>query len=235
LAAEGARVALVSRTKSEVEAVATGIRSGGGSAEAFVADVSSTTELEAMHAAVFERFGQVDILVNNAGANILGAIAQMDPLVWWNQVETCLRAAFLSSRAFVPGMVTRKWGRVINVSSRFGKVGAPLGTSYCTAKHGLIGFTRALALEVAESGVTANAICPGQVETRLMSEIIAQRARVWGVSEEDARKRLVESSNPQKRMLSVEDVTPAVMFLCSDHASRVTGEAMNVSGGSVMH
>src|SRR5262249_47966105 len=151
-------------------------RAAGDSAAMVVGDLSDRAAIEDVGKRVLTDHGRVDVLVNNAGGNSLEAIDKMDPEAWWKQLELNVRCPHLLCRAFVPGMVTRRWGRVINVASRLGKIGAPMATSYCSAKHALIGFTRALALEVAESGVTVNAVCPGHVETSLMDGVFEQRA-----------------------------------------------------------
>jgi ketoreductase len=235
LAREGAAVVLVARTDAQLEEVAAEVHSAGGTATTFVADLADSERVEAVAGAALSRHGRVDILVNNAGGNLIGAIDEMSPPDWWNQVEVNLRAPYLLCRRLVPTMVERRWGRVVNVASRLGKIGAPMATSYCSAKHALIGFTRSLALEVAESGVTVNAICPGHVDTDLMARVFEQRGRFWGVSTEAARERMIATNIPQKRLLTPEDIVSAVLFLISDGAARITGEAMNVSGGSVMH
>jgi len=235
LAREGARVVVVARTAAEIDAVAGEARAAGVDALAVSADVSREADVARVVDATAARFGGVDLLVNNAGGNLLGAIDKMSADAWWNQIETNLRAAYLLSRAFVPGMVERRWGRVVNVASRLAKIGAPMATSYCSAKHALIGFTRALALEVIESGVTVNAVCPGHVETKLMADVFEQRARFWGIDAEAARERMIQTNIPLKKLIAVDEIVPAVLFLASPGGARITGEAMNISGGSVMH
>jgi 3-hydroxybutyrate dehydrogenase len=234
-AREGAAVALVARTAEQIESVAREIREHGGRALAIAGDVSDASVVDRAVAAAESEFGGVDILVNNAGGNQLGAIGVMAPEDWWKQIEVNLKGAYMFSRALVPRMVERRWGRVITVSSRFGKIGAPMTTSYSAAKHALIGLTRALALEVAESGVTVNAICPGQVQTSLMAEVFAQRAKLWGVTEQEARERMILASNPQRRLIEVDELVPTFLFLASEGAARITGESVNVSSGAVMH
>jgi NAD(P)-dependent dehydrogenase (short-subunit alcohol dehydrogenase family) len=234
-AREGAAIVLVARTASDLENVAQEIRGAGGRALAVPADVSNEAQLANVVEQAKKTFQHVDVLVNNAGGNELGAIDKMDPERWWNQIEVHLKATYLLSRAFVPMMVERKWGRVINVSSRLGKIGRPLSTSYCSAKHAMIGFTRALALEVAESNVTVNAICPGVVDTPLMDGIFRQTSKAWGITPEAARTRIIEQQIPQKRLISVDELVPSFLFFASEDSARITGEAMNVSSGSVMH
>jgi meso-butanediol dehydrogenase / (S,S)-butanediol dehydrogenase / diacetyl reductase len=233
-AREGAAVAVVARTATEVESVAAECRALGGRALAVIADCSVEADIGRAMTAVASGLGPVDILVNNAGANVLGRIGEMDPAAWWQQLEINLRGPYLCSRAAIPGMVERKWGRVINVSSVAGKVGMQFATAYCAAKHGLIGFTRALALEVADRGVTVNAICPGWVETALTESTFAQRSLLFGRPVESIRQAMLWSI-PQKAAMKPDDIAPTVVFLASDGAARITGESMNVSAGLVMH
>jgi 3-hydroxybutyrate dehydrogenase len=231
----GAHVAFVARTKAEVEEAAAEAAATGQRAIAIVADVSDAQGIRSIVDRTREELGEVDILVNNAGGNLLGAIDQMPPEEWWHQVEVTLKSAYLLSREVSPGMVRRRWGRIVNVSSRLGKIGAPMATSYCSAKHALIGFTRALAVELAESGVTVNAVCPGHVETKMMSEVFEQRGKFWGISPEAARERMIITNIPQRRLITPDELVHAFLFLVSEGASRITGESMNVSGGAVMH
>jgi NAD(P)-dependent dehydrogenase (short-subunit alcohol dehydrogenase family) len=232
---EADAIAILARQTADLEAMTTEIKASGCAPPlTIVADVGDDAQLEQAIQRVTRELGHIDVLVNNAGGNVLGAIESMNPEVWWKQMEVNVKAPYLLARAFVPQMVARKWGRVINMSSRFGKIGAPLGTSYCSAKHAIIGFTRALALEVAASGVTVNAICPGQVDTDLINDIFVQRAKFWGVTVEEARQRIIDTI-PQKRLITPEEIVPTALFLISDGAARTTGEAINVSSGSVMH
>jgi NAD(P)-dependent dehydrogenase (short-subunit alcohol dehydrogenase family) len=234
LANSGAAVALVARTREEIERVAEEIRNAGGSALAVPADVSQQAQVEAAVRATGLEFGPVDILVNNAGNNILGRFMQQDSDEWWSHLEVNLRGPYRLCRAVVPAMVERRWGRIVNIASASGKVGVMYSTAYCSAKHALIGFTRSLALEVAESGVTVNAVCPGFVETKLTEATFQQRADFAGTTREAVKKAIMDR-NPMKAAMSSEDIVPSVLFLASEGSCRTTGEAINVSCGNVMH
>jgi 3-hydroxybutyrate dehydrogenase len=235
LAHNGAGVALVARSRDELEAVKAEIEANGGRAIVACADVTDSAQVDAACAAAAQAFGAVDVLVNNAGGQAAGPtkFADTDPALWWRTVELNLRSAYLFCKAIVPGMVERRWGRVINVGSVGSKVGLPLLTDYCAAKHGLIGLTRALALEIAPKGVTVNAICPGYVDTELARAGIAQRAQIIKKDPGDLAKIYVDNI-PQKRAILPEECVDAVMFLCSTGGGRTTGEAINISGGQVM-
>ncbi|MBA3455334.1 MAG: 3-hydroxybutyrate dehydrogenase [Deltaproteobacteria bacterium] len=234
LAREGAAVAAVARTRDEIESVAAEIRAAGGRAIALVADVTKDDQILASVDAARKELGSVDILVNNAGDNILGRIEEQDPEVWWQQIVVGLRAPYLYSRAVIPAMREKKWGRIINISSVNGKKGAELCSAYCTAKHGVIGFTRALALEVAKSNITVNAVCPGYVRTSLTDRTMSQRTDMFGTTRE-AMEQMALKTIPQGVVMTPEEIAPSVIFLASEAAARITGEAMNVSAGLVMH
>ena len=234
LAREGARVALIARTRSELESAAEEVRKAGGQAMVVTGDVSRSEDVEACFAAVGRELGAVDILVNAAGTFQLMAFATSNEADWWRQIEVNLRSAYLCSRAVVPGMVQRSWGRIINIASLAAKIGFPQNTAYCASKHGLLGLTRALALELATTGVTVNAVCPGFVQTQLLEGVIAQRATMSGMSAEQVTRGMVERS-PQRVLLEPGEIVPAVLFLVSEGAIRTTGEALNVSSGVVMH
>jgi NAD(P)-dependent dehydrogenase (short-subunit alcohol dehydrogenase family) len=234
LAREGVSVALVSRTLAELERVAAEVREIGGHAVVAQADVSKRADIERVVEIATKDLGRVDVLINNAGGNVLGRIAELDPDEWWNQFEVNIRGPYLLCRSLVPRMVERRWGRVINMSSVAGKVGMLYCTSYCASKHALLGFTKALALEVADRGVTVNAVCPGFVETALTESTTRQRSELFGQTVEQLKKG-VRDRSPQKTIASPEDVAEAVLFLASEQAKRTTGEAFNVSCGTVMH
>ncbi|MEO9192516.1 MAG: SDR family NAD(P)-dependent oxidoreductase [Polyangia bacterium] len=235
LAAEGAAVALVARSRGELDAVAAEITAAGGRAVVAVADVTDGAQVQSACRAALDAFGSIDILVNNAGGQAAGPVrfAETKPELWWRTIELNLRSAYLFCHALVPSMVERRWGRVINVGSVGSKVGLPLLTDYCAAKHGLIGLTRALAVEVASKNVTINAICPGYVDTELARAGMTQRAATVKKSVEDLQKLYVDSI-PQKRAILPEECVASVLFLCSDGGGRTTGEAINISGGQVM-
>lgn len=230
----GARIAIASRGAAHLERGCASLAESGVDALAVQVDVRQPEQVDEMVERTVKHFGGVDILVNNAGDNVLGRIDEQDPEVWWQQIVVGLRGPYTYSRAVVPMMRAKKWGRIINISSVNGKKGAEFCTAYCSAKHGIIGFTRALALEVAKAGITVNAVCPGLVMTALTERTFTQRTEMFGVSRE-VLDQMATKQIPQGAPMTPEDVAHAVAFLASDAASRITGESLNVSSGQVMH
>jgi len=229
-AQRGASVIVSARTRSEVDDVAGEIRATGGRALAVTADVVDDQAVNASIAHATAELGPVEILVNNAGGNALGRIEEMPAELWWQQIEVNIRGTYNYCRAVLPEMVAKKWGRIINVSSINGKQGAMFCTAYCSAKHAVIGLTRALALDVAKSGITVNAVCPGYVKTRLTEDTFAQRVKLFGMPAEELEKMALRQT-PQGVTIEPEQVAEAVVFLASDGAKRMTGQAINVDGG----
>jgi len=176
--------------------------------------------------------GAIDILVNNAGQAEAAPFAKTDFALWQRMLDVNLTGVFLCTQAVLPGMLERRNGRVVNVASTAGQVGYAYVAAYCAAKHGVIGMTRSLALEVATRGVTVNAVCPGYTETELLAQsiekIVAQTAR----GEEEAREALLRS-NPQRRFVTPEEVANAALWLCSPGSGAVTGQSISISGGEV--
>lgn len=231
-AAQGAAVAVVARTRSEVDAVAAEARRVGGRALAVEADVTRPEDVDRAAKSTVEAFGSVDILVNNAGINLLGRVSEQPLDEWWSVIHTCVGGTLHACRAVVPQMIARGYGRIVNVASRAAKVGQPFSTSYCAAKHAVLGFTRALALELADRGVTVNAVCPGLVS--ISDRYWRRLAELTGAPAAALRQKAIDAC-PQKRELVPDEVVPAVLFLASDEARHTTGEALNVSGGLLMH
>ncbi len=225
-AREGASVVLGSRNLSSLEALATEI----GNATAVRLDVTDPDSV----AKAREAAGEVQILVNNAGIAKSVKVLAMDDEHWLEHLDVNLTGAFRVTRAFLAPMAKAKWGRVINIASTAGKVGFAYTAAYCASKHGLIGFTRALALEMATSGVTVNAICPGFVRTDMSSEAAHNIAAKTGKSEAEAT-RWLEDLSPQKRMMEAEEVAAAALFLASEGARGINGQAINIDGGAVVY
>jgi len=235
-AEEGASVLVASRTAAEVEAVADEIRSqsfgGGGRAVALAADVSQAAGCEQIYRTAVDAFGAVDILVNNAG--VLGPIQPVHKISaeeWDAVLAANLRSAFLLSRLVVPGMLERARGVILNISSVAAKMAFGLNSPYAASKAGLVALTRALAAEVSRQGLRVNAICPGPVpETRMSREIGEGLSRLFGKDPgqilEGAMKGIL-----QGRGQTASEVAAAAAFLCSEQASAITGQAVNVDGG----
>jgi NAD(P)-dependent dehydrogenase (short-subunit alcohol dehydrogenase family) len=225
----GARITVVGRRPEPLQEVANCL----DGAQAVPFDVTDEASVEEGLTTATERFGPVDVLVNNAGAADSSPFARTTSDAWHAALEVNLTGAFLVSRAVLPGMVERGWGRIVSIASTAGLKGYAYVAAYCAAKHGVIGMTRSLALEVAPRGVTVNAVCPGYTETELLGESIANIVDKTGVSEDEARAQLLES-NPQGRFVLPVEVAEAAAWLVNPNAGAITGQAVVVAGGEVM-
>ncbi len=195
------------------------------------ADMSKPAEIEAMMAFAQSTFGGVDVLVNNAGIQHV-AIVEDFPVERWDAIIAInLSSAFHTSRLAIPGMRARNWGRIINVASAHGLVASAAKSAYVAAKHGIVGFTKASALELATTGVTVNAICPGWVLTPLVQKQIDARAEKGGISQEQAKKDLLGEKQPSLQFTTPEQLGDLTVFLCSSGADNVRGVAWAVDGG----
>ena len=227
----GARIAVAARTAQQVEQVASEIDNG---AIALVCDVSDSESVTRMFNDMRERLGDPDILVNNAGiAESATAVNTSDDL-WNRHLAINLSGTFYCTRAALPAMLKKGWGRVINIASIAGKTGAPYVVAYSASKHGVIGLTRTIALEVATTGVTVNAICPGYVDTDMVSRGIEQITRKTGRTAEEALDSLKKMS-PQNRLVTSEEVAAVALLLASDEGRGINGQGINVDGGSVLY
>lgn len=222
-AAQGDRITILSRTRDEVEKIADEI--GGYGVRC---DVGEPASVEA----AFMAAGPVDILVNNAGMARSSPVLKTDVRVWDEHLKVNLTGAFLCSLKVLPFMASRSKGRIINVASVAGLKGYAYLAAYCASKHGLIGLTRALAAEYADKGVTVNAICPGYVDSPLLTGAIANIVEKTGRSTEDVRAEL-ESQNPQHRFIEASEVASLAVFLASDDAKGINGQALTICGGAL--
>ncbi len=195
------------------------------------ADMSRPEEIAAMVDQAKAAFGGVSILINNAGIQHVEAVETFPPEKWDAIIAINLSAAFHTTRAVVAEMKAKGWGRIVNVASAHGLVASPFKSAYVTAKHGLLGLTKTVALEAAEHGVTVNAICPGYVRTPLVDKQIPDTAKARGISEDAVVRDVILAGQPTKEFVRVEEVAGLVTFLVSDAAASITGAALPVDGG----
>lgn len=230
LAAEGARVTLLARTSRQLEQVAHKL---GTSAQSISLDITDG----AMTRQAFERaaqtFGAIDILVNNAGQAQSAPMHRAADEVWHTMLAVNLTGTYHATRAVLPGMIDKKFGRIVNIASTAGVRGYPYVSAYCASKHGVIGLTRALALEVAQRHITVNAVCPGFTETDIVEDAIANIQKVTGRSAAQARESLTRT-NPQGRLIQPAEVANTVAWLCLPGTESITGQSIAVAGGEVM-
>lgn len=224
LAAGGASVLVAGRSKAEIEETAA--LTGG---EAVPLDVTDRAAI----AALPERIGPVSVLVNNAGIAGSAPYDRTPDALWDDMLAVNVTSAFLLCRALVPAMVKDGWGRVVNVASNAGLSGYSYTTAYCASKHAMVGLTRALAAEIAKTGVTVNAVCPGWVDTKMTTDAVARIAQKTGRSVEDATRALSDMS-PQGRLVQPDEVALVVATLCDPDARAVHGQAIVIDGGQVM-
>jgi len=230
-ARQGAIVAVSARTKEQVDAVAKEI---GANAVALVCDVADPDSVNTMFSRAQQALGRgPDILVNNAGIAESATLVNTDDELWHRHLNTNLSGTFYCTRAALPSMIQERWGRIINVASIAGKTGAPYISAYAASKHGVLGLTRSVAHEVATLGITANAICPGYVDTEMVSRGIEKITSRTGRSEEEALETL-KNMSPQHRLVTVEEVAAVALLLASDEGRGINGQAINVDGGSLM-
>jgi len=230
LAAAGARVVVSARSGAEIALVAAGLAASGREAHAVECDVTDPESVERLRAEATARLGRVDILVNNAGISTSSPLKRQSLEEWRRLFAVNVEGTFLATRAFLQPMVEARWGRVINVASVAGRTGAAYISAYAATKHAVVGFTRALAAEVAASGVTVNAVCPGYVDTPMTDRSIENITAKTGLDAGEARRRLVEAS-PQRRLITAEEVAFLIAMLCDERARGVHGQTVGIDGG----
>jgi ketoreductase len=233
LAEQGAKVAICSRDGEAVRKAADEISPGGGRLLAIRADVAEKADARTLVRDIVARWGQIHMLVNNAGINARIPIDSDDDARWLQVLNVNVLGTYYVTREVLRYMPNHNGGRIINISSVLGRFGVPAYTAYCTAKHGIIGFTRALALEVVGRGITVNAICPGWVETDMAALGMRQTAEAMGMSQEEFRRQAL-AAVPIQRMLEPKEIADLAVYLASDASAGMTGQAINLCGGQVM-
>jgi 3-hydroxybutyrate dehydrogenase len=227
LAAQGTRVLFADVNVAEGERVAADF----STAVFQRADIAKQADCEALVARAVREFGRVDILVNNAGLQHVAPVEEFPVETWERLVHIMLFGAFYLTRAVLPHMYAKRWGRIVNIASVHGLVASPYKSAYVAAKHGLVGFTKTVALEAAEKGVTVNAVCPSYVRTPLVEKQIADQAKVHGISEDAVIREIMLAPAAIKRLLEPSEVAAYVRFLCSDEASGITGATQVIDAG----
>ena len=229
---EGAEVMLAATGQKDLDATAAEVRAAGGRAAVVPCDVADEAAVARMVAATITEYGGLDILVNNAGVSGPTArVVDIDRAEWDRTLAVNVTGAFLCCKHAVPHMITRRAGRVINITSIAGLIGYALRSPYAVSKWGMIALTRSLALELGESGITVNAIAPGAVEGPRVESVIRSRAKVLGRPEADIAREFFIDPTALKRMVTPEDVAATAAHLASDDARHVTGETLTVSAG----
>ncbi|MEM7267928.1 MAG: 3-hydroxybutyrate dehydrogenase [Pseudomonadota bacterium] len=237
LAAEGCNIVLNGFGDAEkIEADRSALSASAGVTVAYDgADMTKPDEIEAMVRKAEADFGGVDIIVNNAGIQHVAPIDEFPIAKWDAIVAINMTSAFHTTRAALPGLKARGWGRVVNIASAHGLVASPYKSAYVAAKHGMVGMTKSVALEVAQQGITCNAICPGYVRTPLVEAQIPDTAKARGITEEEVVQDVMLAAQPTKKFVGLDEVGALTVFLCSDAAASITGAALQIDGGWVAH
>jgi 3-hydroxybutyrate dehydrogenase len=220
----------------EIAAARDGIANDFGVAVEYSgADMSNPASIAEMIDTTLGKFGRLDILVNNAGIQHVAPLQEFPPAKWDAIIAINLSSAFHTTRLALPSMIANKWGRIINIASAHGLVGSAYKSAYVAAKHGILGLTKVTALEVAEQGITCNAICPGYVYTPLVEAQIEGQAKAHGIPREQVIREVLLAQQPNKRFATVDELGAFSVFLASDAAASITGTSIAVDGGWTAH
>jgi 3-hydroxybutyrate dehydrogenase len=235
LAAEGCNIVLNGfGDPAEIERLRAGLAERHGVQAAYVAaNIAKPAEIRDLVAAAERQVGAVDILVNNAGIQHVAKIVDFPEERWDQVIAINLSAAFHATKAVLPGMIARGWGRVVNIASAHGLVASSEKAAYVTAKHGLVGLTKVTAIETANQGITCNAICPGWVLTPLVQRQIEARAAAAGIAVEQASADMLREKQPMLAFTTPEKIAALAVFLCGEAAATITGAALSIDGGWV--
>lgn len=226
-ARDGYAVAVAGRSEPQLQTTSRAIVDAGGKAIPVLCDVASREAVARALARAEQEFGPIDVLVNNAGISESASFVSMDDGVWDRTIAVNLTGTYHCMRAVAPGMFARRSGRIINIASSAAKVGYPYTAAYVASKHGVLGLTRAVAIEAAPRGVTVNAICPGWIESDMTAQSIARISEKTGRTAEEAR-RTIEAMNPQGRLIRPEEVADVAAFLASAEAAGTNGQAIDL-------
>ncbi|MCI0408972.1 MAG: 3-hydroxybutyrate dehydrogenase [Acidobacteria bacterium] len=235
LANAGADIVITDLNEAAGQATVKELEAAGNTAFFQKADVSKREEAKRLIEAAIGRFGRLDILVNNAGLQHVAPIQDFPEEKWDLLLGVMLTGAFLLTKYALPNMIRQRFGRIINIASAHGLVASPFKAAYVSAKHGLLGLTKVIALEGAPHNITAVAVCPGYVRTPLVEQQIADQAKAHGVSEQQVLERVLLARQAVKRLLEPEEVADLVVFLCGDHASGITGTSIAMDLGWTAH
>lgn len=233
LARAGAKVMLNgSRTAGDAEPLRAALAAETGAEVAYTAaNLAVPASARALVEAAAAAFGGLDILVNNAGIQHVAAVDAFPDDTWDQLMAINVSAVFHTTKAALPGMKEQGWGRIVNIASAHGLVASPFKAPYTASKHAVVGFSKAVALEVAEQGITCNALCPGYVRTPLVEKQVVDQARVHNMAEERVIREVILAAQPTKQFVEADEVAAYVVFLCSDAARSVTGSAPLIDGG----
>lgn len=217
---------------AEIEKISADLR-GIGAADVFFsgADLSKPLEIDKMFKDIIKKYKRIDVLVNNAGIQFVSPIEDFPQEKWEMILRVDLIASFYTIKNVIPIMKEQRWGRVINIASAHGLVASPFKSAYVAAKHGIVGLTKSVALEVAQDGITVNSICPGYVNTPLVMNQIADTAKARSMPKEDVIKNVILAVQATKKFVEIEEVAEFVYFLSSDSASSITGASLSIDGG----
>ncbi len=195
------------------------------------ADLTKPNEIDSMFDKIIHRYNKIDVLINNAGIQFVSPIEDFPSEKWEMILRTDLIASFYTIKNVVPVMKKQKWGRIINIASAHALVASPFKSAYVAAKHGLLGLTKTVALELAQYGVTVNAICPGYVNTPLVRNQIADTAKTRSMSEDEVINNIILGAQATKKFVEIEEIAKLAYFLCSNKAGSITGSGITIDGG----
>jgi 3-hydroxybutyrate dehydrogenase len=216
----------------EIKAAVTAVKAAGdGHVEFSPANMKAPDEIAAMVQAAVDAFGGIDILVNNAGIQHVSPVHEFPVEKWDDIIAINLSSSFHTIRAATPHMLKSGWGRIINISSLHALVASPYKAAYISAKHGVAGLTKTVALELAQENITVNSIAPGYVETSLVTGQVADTARVRGITEEEVVRDVMLAAQPTKKFIQIDEIAELAVFLCGDAAASITGAIIPVDGG----